>query len=211
MFCMRCGQKIREDIQICPYCGMVVNETLAKHLAKKADKKPETGKEKGAYVDNEYLEKEYKPDYDEPLYANIRRNGPTTVQEKRNFVKYLILNLFTFGIYGIVVMYRLTEDVNKMCADDGRDTVNYFMAVVFGFLTLGIYWLFWHFQIGERISNYMMDSYDIKVPGGKKLAALKLFSIPTLLITGHIADFYLIDNVNALAEKYNIGVINGHY
>ncbi|GEM_PF-784935 len=206
MFCICCGQKINDNAQACPYCGMIVSKTLAKRMGvvpqNPAENKPaETDKTPANEQNTTGISY-----YEEPLYENIRRTGPTTVQEKRNFVRFLLFSIFTLGIYGIVYKYQMTEDVNKICADDGKDTPNYLVTVVLSIFTFGAFGLYWHYQIGKRISEYLSENYNVQVSGGVRLMMLKLLSIPTSFITGHIADYFLIDSVNTLAECYNNGL-----
>lgn len=43
-----------------------------------------------------------------------------TTVSKRSFLSYAILNAITFGIYGVVVRYQLSADIEIICASDGQ-------------------------------------------------------------------------------------------
>ena len=77
------------------------------------------------------------------------------LKTNRGLVKYILLSLITFGIYGIVVQTRISEEINQVAsARDGKHTMNYCLIFfLFGWLTLGIAALVWRHRICHRIGE----------------------------------------------------------
>ena len=71
----------------------------------------------------------------------------------RGLAKLILLSLITFGIYGLVVMHGMTEDVNTVCGRyDGKRSMNYLlMVLILTPITLGIYPMVWYHTISNRI------------------------------------------------------------
>ena len=64
----------------------------------------------------------------------------------RSLIKYILLSLITFGIYGLVVMSGISEDINTIASRyDNKKTMHYCLIVfLFSWLTLGIAVLVWY-------------------------------------------------------------------
>ena len=71
----------------------------------------------------------------------------------RSLVLYIILTMLTCGIYGIVFMYCMIDDINEMLRGDGKHTHNIFMVMLLSLITLGIYSFIWYYDIGERLGE----------------------------------------------------------
>lgn len=49
-----------------------------------------------------------------------------TLQTNRSLTKYILLGLITLGIYDIVVMTKISNDINTIASKhDGRHTMNF--------------------------------------------------------------------------------------
>ncbi|MCQ2184147.1 MAG: DUF4234 domain-containing protein [Bacteroidales bacterium] len=72
---------------------------------------------------------------------------------KRGLLKYILLSLITFGIYSLVVMSHISEEINYAASPrDGKHTMHYLlMALIFSWLSLGIVPLVWFHRISNRI------------------------------------------------------------
>ena len=70
-------------------------------------------------------------------------------------VKYFLLSLITFGIYGLVVMSSISTDINIIASKyDGKKTMHFCLILfIFSGLTLGIAPLVWYHRISKRIGN----------------------------------------------------------
>lgn len=77
------------------------------------------------------------------------------LKTNRGLVKYILLNLITFGIYGLVVMSSVSTDINLIASRyDGKKTMHYcLLTFVFTGLTLGIAPLVWYHRLSKRIGN----------------------------------------------------------
>lgn len=84
-------------------------------------------------------------------YAMPRRQLNTN----RGLVKFILLNMITFGIYGVVVMSGISTDINEVASRyDGKKTTHYcLMAFLFSWLTLGISPIVWFHKLSSRIGN----------------------------------------------------------
>ncbi|MDE5544856.1 MAG: DUF4234 domain-containing protein [Bacteroidales bacterium] len=70
------------------------------------------------------------------------------------FPEFFFLSLITFGIYGLVVMSHISEEINYVARQDGRHTMHYCLVFfIFSWLTFGIVPLVWHHRISRRIGK----------------------------------------------------------
>ncbi len=78
-------------------------------------------------------------------------------QRKTNkgLVKYILLSLITFGIYPLVVMSAVSNDINIVASRyDGKNTMHYcLLAFIVAPFTLGIGTFVWYHRISSRIGN----------------------------------------------------------
>ena len=83
-------------------------------------------------------------------YAPVRQ-----LKTNKGLLKTILLGLITFGIYPLVVMYNVAEDVNTVASRyDGKKTMNYLlMTLIVAPITLGIGGLGWSHNISARIGN----------------------------------------------------------
>lgn len=77
------------------------------------------------------------------------------LKTNRSLLKFILLSLVTFGIYGIVVMSGVSTDINTIASRyDGKKTMHYCLILfVFSFLTLGIAPIVWSHKISNRIGG----------------------------------------------------------
>lgn len=83
-------------------------------------------------------------------------NRPTAqLKTNRGLIKYILLSLITFGIYGLVVMSTLSEDINIVASKyDGKKTMHFCLVFfLFSWLTFGIVPIVWYHKISARIGN----------------------------------------------------------
>lgn len=73
----------------------------------------------------------------------------------RGCIKFIVLSIITFGIYGIVVFSKMSQEINIIAsAHDDRHTMHYcWIYFIFSWLTLGIAPLVWYTNISSRIGN----------------------------------------------------------
>ena len=77
------------------------------------------------------------------------------LKTNRGLLKLILLSLITFGIYGLVVMCRISSEINEVASRyDGKKTMHFALVFfVFSWLTLGIVPIVWQHKISNRIGK----------------------------------------------------------
>ena len=77
------------------------------------------------------------------------------LKTNRGLLKFLLLSMLTFGIYGIVVLSAVTTDINVIASRyDGKKTMHYCLILfLFSWLTMGIAPLVWSHRLCARIGG----------------------------------------------------------
>lgn len=77
------------------------------------------------------------------------------LKTNRSMWKFILLSLVTCGIYGLVVLYEVSNEINLVASErDGKNTVNYlWVAFILGPITLGIYTLIWWHKLSNRLGD----------------------------------------------------------
>ena len=73
----------------------------------------------------------------------------------RNLAKVILLSFITLGIYGIVILAKISSEINTVATKyDGRKTTNYlWIFFLWGWLTCGIAYFVWFHCLSDRIGN----------------------------------------------------------
>ena len=86
--------------------------------------------------------------------ANSVSTAPVgQLKTNKGLLKTILLSIITFGIYGIVVMSSVSNDINVVASRyDGKKTMHYCLLVfLVGPLTLGIGYIVWNHKLCNRI------------------------------------------------------------
>lgn len=77
------------------------------------------------------------------------------LKTNKGLLKYILLSLITFGIYGIVVLSSVSNDINIVASRyDGKRTMHYcLLYFIVGPITLGIAYLVWYHKLSARIGR----------------------------------------------------------
>ena len=77
------------------------------------------------------------------------------LRTERSFAAYFFLNIITFGIYALVQVTHISEEINLIASKhDGKHTMNFlWMFFIFNWLTCGIATLVWYHRISNRIGD----------------------------------------------------------
>ena len=77
------------------------------------------------------------------------------LKTNRGLLKYILLTIITFGIYPIVLMSCISEDINIIASRyDGKKTMHYcLLYFIFSWLTFGIAPIVWTHRLYSRIGN----------------------------------------------------------
>lgn len=79
----------------------------------------------------------------------------------RNPLAVILLTIFTCGIYPIYYVVVATDEVHASIDDNGEWTTPGILALVFGWLTCGIYIYYWAYKMANKIGN--KTGNDIKL------------------------------------------------
>lgn len=126
------------------------------------------------------------------------------LKTNRGLLKYILLSLITFGIYGIVAMSSVSTDINVIASRyDGKRTMHYcLLFFVISWLTLGIGVLVWYHKISARIGGELTRrgvSYGFGAGsywGWNILGSL-------ILVGPFIYHYKLFKSMNLLSQHYN--------
>ena len=123
----------------------------------------------------------------------------------RSLVKFILLSLITFGIYGIVVMSVISSDINVIAGRyDGKKTMHYcLVAFIFSWLTLGIVPLVWSHKLCNRIgAELTRRGLNYPISAGT-FWGWGFFG--TMIVVGpFIYAHKLLKSMNLLAADYNV-------
>ena len=115
--------------------------------------------------------------------------------KKGNIALYLVLSVFTFGIYSFIFWYKWTEKVNKVCDGDDKESANYILVLILSIMTFGIYTLVWNYQMGERMYQKAVKSGVQIKHGGMFIMIMRPFPI--------VCSVLKISYLNKLIDQYN--------
>lgn len=73
----------------------------------------------------------------------------------RGLVAFIIFSIITFGIYPLVVMSKISTEINLVASKyDGKKTMHFcLLAFIFSWLTFGIAPIVWYHKISARIGR----------------------------------------------------------
>ena len=127
------------------------------------------------------------------------------LKTNRGVVKYILLSIITFGIYGLVVMSNVSTDINVIAGRyDGKKTMHYCLVVfIFAGLTLGIVPLVWYHKISNRIGAELRRRSIAYQFGAGSFWGWNVLGM--LIIVGPIIYLHkMLKAMNLLSENYNI-------
>lgn len=90
-----------------------------------------------------------------PAYANAFTYEPVPIKKRaRGMILFVLLNIVTLGIYGLVVLSHVSQEINLIASDyDRKNTPYYCLAAFLSFITLGIYGVIYMNNLCARIGN----------------------------------------------------------
>jgi len=125
------------------------------------------------------------------------------MKTNRSLLTYILLSIVTCGIYELYFLWKMIQDTNEICREDGQNTTGLLLFIVFSLLTCGIYSIIWWYKLAERLHNTgIRNNVETGVSGSTFL----LWYIIGMAICG-IASFYalylVINALNLLSADYN--------
>ena len=127
------------------------------------------------------------------------------LKTNRGLLKYLLLSLITFGIYGLVVMSAVSTDINLIASrHDGKKTTHFcLMAFVFSWLTLGIAPIVWYHKVSARVGKEL-DRRGIAYGFGAG-SFWGWNVLGSLIVVGPFVYLHkMLKAMNLLSEDYNV-------
>ncbi|MGI6019116.1 MAG: DUF4234 domain-containing protein [Marvinbryantia sp.] len=187
MFCQNCGKEIPANVKFCNHCGAEQKDITSQSS-------PKVNQNMSGSVSYSGYQTEERS-----TYAPVRH-----LKTDRSLLKFILLSIITFGIYGIIVMSEISTDINTIASKyDGRKTMHYCWVIfLFSWLTYGIVPLVWSHNISGRIGAELKRrgiSYEFGSGtfwGWSILGAL-------IVVGPFIYCYKLLEAMNLLCEDYN--------
>ena len=133
------------------------------------------------------------------------QQGPfPQLDTKRSLAKYIFLSLITFGIYGLVLMTRVSLDINTIASRyDGKKTMHYCLLVfLIAPITLFIGAIVWYHRISARIGTELQRRGIAYSFGAGSFWGWGVLG--TLIVVGpFIYCHKLLTSMNLLSGSYN--------
>ena len=197
--CIHCGQKLRDQAVICVKCGYLQREEPQAPMRLKAAEPAPADRAQDPAA-QEFPEISVASSSLKGFGAPVGK-----LKTNRGLLKFLLLSVITFGIYGIVVMSSVSTDINVMASRyDGKKTMHYCLILfIFSWLTLGIAPMVWNNNLCVRIGmelNRRRISYRF---GAGTYWGWGFFG--SLILVGPLIYTYkLLKAMNLLAAHYNV-------
>lgn len=134
MICHNCGEQIADNSKFCYRCGTPVQ--------------PQQPEQNQQYYQAPPQQNFYQapPQFNQPF-----NQMPPAGIEKRDIAITIILSLVTCGIYGLVWLARMNDDLNKL---SGRtDDLSGGVVAILSLITGGIFGIYWAYKAGEKLNT----------------------------------------------------------
>ena len=94
----------------------------------------------------------------------------------------------------------MAQDVNEMCADDGKKTSGLVVFILLSYLTCGIYTLIWYYSLANRLAENA-PRYGLQFQeNGTTVLMWHIFGMLLCGIGAFIAMNILIKHITVMAE-----------
>lgn len=126
------------------------------------------------------------------------------LKTNKGLFKYIFLSIITLGIYGLVVMSALGNDINMAASRyDGKKTMHFcLLAFIVSPITLGIASIVWFHKVSNRIGNELKRR---NIAYSFSCADYWLWNvIGSIIVVGPFIYFYkLFKSTNLICADYN--------
>lgn len=148
--------------------------------------------------------------YGTSLDPNAFVNGVRRpIKTDRNILLFVVLSIVTCDIYAFYFIYKLAQDINIMCVDDGKKTGGLVAYILLSYITCGLYSYYWQYEIANRLYNNA-PHYGLRFD--ENGTTILLWCVVGLLLCGigpFIAMYFIIRNTNEMAVAYNARYVYG--
>jgi hypothetical protein len=205
MYCSNCGSWIPDNCKFCPECGTPVNaeasdNSYQTYATADADEASSTYLDDGSSYGYESSESTPAIPYSD---VTIGPGSAGPLKDDRDIIVFVLLSIVTCGIYGFYFVYKMAEDANAVCADDGDTTPGLAVYLLLSIATCGIYSYWWEYKLANRLKlNGRRYGLDI-MEGGSDVLMWLILGLFTWGICSYFAAYILIKNMNLLSAAYN--------
>ena len=129
-----------------------VKETVQEKTAEAIEDVKETAA--GVSEEAKQIKEELKAPKEEPKAAAIQAPA-NKLPTGRGLLKWIFLGAITFGIYNLVILTKMSGEINTVASrHDGKSTMNFcLLTFIIAGLTLGIGVIVWWHRISNRLGN----------------------------------------------------------
>lgn len=126
------------------------------------------------------------------------------LRTNRGWLKFFLLNIVTFGIYGLICMMHVSQDINTVAsAHDGKKTMNYILMCLLCVFTLGILPLVWFHKFSNRVKDESIRrglpcNFSAKTFWGWCMLGILLFGVGPIIYYNK-----MFKAMNAINADYN--------
>lgn len=143
--CPECGAPVSDGAAFCTSCGTQFSQA-----------QPQQPYQQQAYQQQAYQQPGAQPA--NVIYVQQQQAPARMLSTTRGLLKYILLSLVTFGIYGLVAMSSVSNDINLIASRyDGKKTMHFCLLTFIVLpITFGIAGLVWYNNISARIGQELM-------------------------------------------------------
>ncbi len=164
MFCPNCGANNGDGAKFCNACGFPMpsgsnsNADPSSKQTQSNQAKPDQGQPNQTQPNQGQSYQQYQAQPNQGFAQNTGYAAPEGMPggyraniQNRNLALCIILSIVTCGIYGIIWMINLVNDLNTAsgCENDTSGGMVFLLSLV----TCGIYSYYWAFKAGEKIGE----------------------------------------------------------
>ena len=141
MQCLNCGKDYPDGASFCPDCG-------AANPGNVNQANPNGGFQNQGFQNQGFQNQGFQ---NQAYQSQGNPNGGFKAPIKnRSIALCIILTIVTCGIYGIVWIINVADDLNMASGYDGDTSGG--MVFLLTLITCGIYGLYWYYKCGEKVS-----------------------------------------------------------
>lgn len=197
MFCPHCGRSMPDGTHFCTECGTQIQ----------MPQQAQQAQQPGFSYDQSAQPQSSQPTSIAP--ANVGNGGSQAQPDfgplttNRDLLTYILLCIVTCGIYGYWFVYKMAQDANVACTNDGDSTPGLAVYILLSIVTCGIYSYYWQYKLANRIqANAPMYGISIQ-EGGSDVLLWLLLGTFICFACHFIAMNIIIKNMNTLCAAYN--------
>ena len=191
--CQRCGAQNADHVGFCSACGTPFQPQQPQQP------QPGYGQPQPGYGQPQpgYGQPPVQPVYGQPVYHQ-------PVQTDRSLFMYILLTYVTCGIYSYFFTYKLAQDTNAMCFEDGETTPGLGMYILLSIITCGFYSYYWLYKIQNRLQA---AGYRYGMPVAENGTTVILWATVGCFLCGlgpFIAMNIVMTSANKIGTAYNM-------